>query len=59
MAVAPAKERGSSKKGKDINSLTGRQKAAIFLVSLGGEISAKIMERLREDEVEKIVFEII
>ena len=58
MAVAPAKERGSSKKGKDINSLTGRQKAAIFLVSLGGEISAKIMERLREDEVEKIVFEI-
>ena len=56
MAVAPAKERGSSKKGKDINSLTGRQKAAIFLVSLGGEISAKIMERLREDE--KIVFEI-
>ncbi len=58
MAVAPAKERGTSKKGKDINSLTGRQKAAIFLVSLGGEISAKIMERLREDEVEKIVFEI-
>ena len=58
MAVAPAKERGSSKKGKDINSLTGRQKAAIFLVYLGGEISAKIMERLREDEVEKIVFEI-
>ena len=58
MAVAPAKERGSSKKGKDINSLTGRQKAAIFLVSLGGEISAKIMERLREDEVEKLTFEI-
>ncbi len=58
MAVTPAKERGSSKKAKDINSLSGRQKAAIFLVSLGGEISAKIMERLREDEVEKIVFEI-
>ena len=34
MAVAPAKERGSSKKGKDINSLTGRQKAAIFLVNV-------------------------
>ncbi len=58
MAVTPAKERGSGKKIKDINSLNGRQKAAIFLVSLGGEISAKIMERLREDEVEKIVFEI-
>lgn len=58
MAVTPAKEKSSSKKGKDINSLTGRQKAAIFLISLGGEISAKVMEQLREDEVEKIVFEI-
>ena len=58
MAVAPAKEKASGKKGKDINTLTGKQKAAIFLVSLGGEISAKVMERLREDEVEKIVFEI-
>ncbi len=58
MAVAPAKEKTAGKKGKDINTLTGKQKAAIFLVSLGGEISAKIMERLREDEVEKIVFEI-
>ena len=58
MAVAPANEKTAGKKGKDINTLTGKQKAAIFLVSLGGEISAKIMERLREDEVEKIVFEI-
>ena len=58
MAVAPAKEKTAGKKGKDINTLTGKQKAAIFLVSLGGEISAKVMERLREDEVEKIVFEI-
>lgn len=58
MAVAPAKEKTGPKKGKDINSLSGKQKAAIFLVSLGGEISAKVMERLREDEVEKIVFEI-
>ena len=58
MAVAPAKEKASGKKGKDINTLTGKQKAAIFLVSLGGEISAKVMKRLREDEVEKIVFEI-
>lgn len=58
MPVAPAKEKSADKKGKDINSLNGRQKAAIFLVSLGGEISAKIMEQLREDEVEKIVFEI-
>ncbi len=58
MAVSPAKEKSGSKKHKDVNSLTGRQKVAIFLISLGGEISAKVMEQLREDEVEKIVFEI-
>lgn len=58
MAVSPAKEKSGSKKHKDVNSLTGRQKVAIFLISLGGEISAKVMEQLREDEVEKVVFEI-
>lgn len=57
MAVTVAKDK-SGKKGKDIKSLTGRQKAAIFLVSVGSEISAKIMEQLREDEVEKLTFEI-
>ena len=57
MAVAPVKDK-SGKKGKDIKSLNGRQKAAIFLVSVGSEISAKIMEQLREDEVEKLTFEI-
>jgi len=58
MAVSPAKEKSGSKKHKDVHSLSGRQKVAIFLISLGGEISAKVMEQLREDEVEKIVFEI-
>ena len=51
MAVAPAKEKNNAaggKKPKDVKSLNGRQKAAIFLVSVGEEISAKIMERLRE-----------
>ena len=57
MAVTPVKDK-SGKKGKDIKSLTGRQKAAIFLVSVGSEISAKVMEQLREDEVEKLTFEI-
>jgi len=42
---APA---SSSKKAKDVKSLTGRQKAAIFLVSLGSEISAEIFKHLRE-----------
>ena len=57
MAVTPIKDK-SGKKGRDIKSLNGRQKSAIFLVSVGSEISAKIMEQLREDEVEKLTFEI-
>ena len=53
------KPAGSGKKErKDYKSLTGRQKAAIFLVSLGSDISSEIMKHLREDEVETLTFEI-
>ncbi len=45
----------STRKGKD---LTGRQKAAVFLVTLGSEISAEIFKHLREDEIEALTFEI-
>lgn len=38
--------------------LTGRQKAAIFLVTLGSEISSEIFKHLREDEIEALTFEI-
>ncbi|WGK68943.1 flagellar motor switch protein FliG [Candidatus Haliotispira prima] len=38
--------------------LTGRQKAAIFLVTLGSEISAAIFKHLNQEEVETITFEI-
>lgn len=38
--------------------LTGRQKAAIFLVTLGSEISSEIFKHLREDEIEALIFEI-
>ncbi len=38
--------------------LTGRQKAAVFLVSLGSDISAEIFKHLREDEIEQLTFEI-
>ena len=38
--------------------LTGRQKAAIFLVTLGSEISAEIFKHLKEDEIEQLTFEI-
>ena len=38
--------------------LTGRQKAAIFLVTVGSEISSEIFKHLREDEIESLTFEI-
>ncbi|HLN60533.1 MAG TPA: flagellar motor switch protein FliG [Symbiobacteriaceae bacterium] len=38
--------------------LTGRQKAAILLISLGPEISAKVFHHLREEEIEAISLEI-
>ncbi len=48
----PPKRSGSRKE------LTGRQKAAIFLVTLGSEISSEIFKHLREDEIEALTFEI-
>jgi flagellar motor switch protein FliG len=48
---------GSSKK-KGVKEYTGRQKAAIFLVTIGSEISAEIFKFLREDEIETLTFEI-
>ncbi|MBQ7539420.1 MAG: flagellar motor switch protein FliG, partial [Treponema sp.] len=55
-----SKPASKSKKGgaKDYKNLTGRQKAAIFLVSLGSDVSSEIMKHLREDEVETLTFEI-
>jgi flagellar motor switch protein FliG len=47
---------GSRKKG--VKDFTGRQKAAVFLVSIGSEISAEIFKYLREDEIETLTFEI-
>jgi flagellar motor switch protein FliG len=46
------------KKRKDVKNLTGRQKAAIFLVSVGAEVSSEIFKYLREDEIETLTFEI-
>ncbi|MCL2557338.1 MAG: flagellar motor switch protein FliG [Treponema sp.] len=47
---------GPKKKG--VKDCTGRQKAAIFLVSIGSELSAEIFKYLREDEIETLTFEI-
>jgi flagellar motor switch protein FliG len=40
------------------NELTGRQNAAVFLVSVGTEIASEIFKCLPEDEVETLTFEI-
>ncbi len=46
------------KRGAKKTELNGRQKAAVFLVTLGSEISAEIFKHLREDEIETLTFEI-
>jgi flagellar motor switch protein FliG len=38
--------------------LSGRQKAAILLISLGPEVSAQIFRHLREEEIEQLTLEI-
>ncbi|MCX7679549.1 MAG: flagellar motor switch protein FliG [Spirochaetes bacterium] len=40
------------------SQLTGKQKAAIFLVTLGADVSSEIFKHLREDEIEQLTFEI-
>jgi flagellar motor switch protein FliG len=55
--AAPGQGAGTSKK-KGVKEYTGRQKAAIFLVSVGSDISAEVFKYLREDEIETLTFEI-
>ena len=47
---------GAKKKGA--KEYSGRQKSAIFLVSIGSELSSEIFKYLREDEIETLTFEI-
>jgi flagellar motor switch protein FliG len=49
---------GKKSSGGHKKELTGRQKAAIFLVTVGSEVSAEIFKHLREDEIETLTFEI-
>ncbi len=39
-------------------TVTGRQKAAILLVSLGAEASAEVFKHLRQDEIDELTLEI-
>lgn len=40
------------------DSLTGKQKAAILLISLGPDVSASVYKHLSEEEIEKLTLEI-
>lgn len=40
------------------SELTGKQKAAILLISLGPELSSQVLSRLREEEIEDLTLEI-
>ncbi|MFC5702136.1 flagellar motor switch protein FliG [Cohnella faecalis] len=40
------------------NQLSGRQKAAILLITLGPEVSAQVFKHLRDDEIEQLTLEI-
>ncbi len=40
------------------SQLTGKQKAAVFLVTLGSDVSSEVFKHLREDEIETLTFEI-
>ncbi|MEK4522595.1 flagellar motor switch protein FliG [Psychrobacillus sp. FSL W7-1457] len=46
-----------SKKEKE-KELTGKQKAALLLISLGPEVSASIYKHLNEEEIERLTLEI-
>jgi len=41
-----------------VQQLSGRQKAAILLITLGPEVSAQVFKHLREDEIEQLTLEI-
>ena len=43
---------------KEISKLSGRQKAAIFVISLGPDRSSEVMKYLKDEEVEALTFEI-
>ncbi|MFD1674705.1 flagellar motor switch protein FliG [Alicyclobacillus fodiniaquatilis] len=39
-------------------SLSGRQKAAVLLISLGQDVAASVFQRLSQEEIEQLTFEI-
>ena len=56
-AGTPVRRAGKAGGGPK-KALTGRQKAAVFIITLGHEIAAEIFKHLRDDEIEQLTFEI-
>ncbi|MGL5956062.1 MAG: flagellar motor switch protein FliG [Brevinema sp.] len=48
----------AEKGGRKKKTLTGREKAAIFLISIGSEVSSEVLKHLKEEEIEEISFEL-
>ena len=48
---APPPSKKSKGHGAPKKQLTGRQKAAIFIITLGHEIASDIFKHLRDDEI--------
>ena len=40
------------------SGLSGKEKAAIILISLGPELSGQVLKHLREDQIEELTLEI-
>jgi flagellar motor switch protein FliG len=57
-AAVEGEKPAKGKKGGGKLDLNGRQKAAVFLVTLGSEIASEIFKHMREDEIETLTFEI-
>ena len=45
-------------KSEQLRSLSGREKAAMLLITLGPERSAQIFKHLKEEEIEQLTLEI-
>ncbi len=48
----------ASESGGSVNTLNGKQKSAIFLVTMGTEISSEIFKHLKDEDIEVLTWEI-
>lgn len=53
-----AADKKSTKPSIEKGELSGKEKAAIFLISIGSEVSSEVLKHLKEEEIEEISFEL-